>query len=50
MIGFLLLFPLTRKIIIKKFPINKHNKNNINTDYIDGEYEDIKDNKDDKEL
>tara|TARA_B100001989_G_C24450115_1_gene418488 strand:- start:35 stop:463 length:429 start_codon:yes stop_codon:yes gene_type:complete len=50
MIGFLLLFPLTRKIIIKKFSINKHNKNNINTDYIDGEYEDIKDNKDDKEL
>ena len=49
-IGFLLLFPLTRKIIIKKFSINKHNKNNINTDYIDGEYEDIKDNKDDKEL
>ena len=50
MIGFLLLFPLTRKIIIKKFSIIKHNKNNINTDYIDGEYEDIKDNKDDKEL
>tara|TARA_B100000900_G_scaffold120202_1_gene101501 strand:+ start:133 stop:561 length:429 start_codon:yes stop_codon:yes gene_type:complete len=50
MIGFLLLFPLTRKIIIKKFPINKQSKNNMDTDYIDGEYEDIKDNKDDKKL
>ncbi len=50
LIGFLLLFPLTRKIIIKKFSLNKENKNNMNTDIIDGEYEDIKENEDDKKL
>ena len=49
-VGFLLLFPLTRKIILKKFSIGKKNKNNMNTDYIDGDYEDIKDNEDDKKL
>ena len=50
LIGFLLLFPLTRKMIIKKFSLNKENKNNMNTDIIDGEYEDIKENEDDKKL
>ena len=49
-IGFLLLFPLTRKIIIKKFSFNKEYKKKTNTDYIDGEYEDIKDQEDDKKL
>jgi len=49
-IGFLLLFPLTRKMIIKKFSLNKETKNNMNTDIIDGEYEDIKENEDDKKL
>ena len=49
-IGFLFLFPLTRKMIIKKFSLNKENKNNMNTDIIDGEYEDIKENEDDKKL
>ena len=48
-IGFLLLFPLTRKIILKKFSINAEYKNK-NADYIDGEYEDIKDKEDDKKL
>ena len=49
-VGFLLLFPLTRKIILKKFSIGKKNKNDMRTDYIDGDYEDIKDNEDDKKL
>ena len=49
-IGFLLLFPLTRKMIIKKFSLNKETKNNMNTNIIDGEYEDIKENEDDKKL
>ena len=49
-IGFLLLFPLTRKIIIKKFSFNKEYKKKTNTDYIDGDYEDIKEQEDDKKL
>ena len=49
-IGFLLLFPLTRKIFLKKFSINKEYKNKTETDFIDGEYEDIKENEDDKKL
>ena len=49
-IGFLLLFPLTRKIFLKKFSISKEYKNKTETDFIDGEYEDIKENEDDKKL
>ena len=49
-IGFLLLFPLTRKIILKKFSFNKEYNKKNNTDYIDGEFEEIKDNEDDKKL
>ena len=49
-IGFLLLFPLTRKIFLKKFSISKEFKNKTETDFIDGEYEDIKENEDDKKL
>ena len=48
LLGFLLIFPLTRKLIFnslfKKFnPVNKKNNN-----FIDGEYEDIDDNDDRK--
>ncbi len=49
-IGFLLLFPLTRKIIIKKFSFNKKYVKKNSSNYIDGEYEDIKENEDDKKL
>jgi UPF0716 protein FxsA len=46
--GFLLIFPITRKLILKnlsnKFKKNKVKKNN----FIDGEYEDIEDNDDRK--
>ena len=49
-IGFFLLFPLTWIIIIKRFSINKSYEKKTNTDYIDGEFEDIKDKEDDKKL
>ena len=47
-LGFLLIFPITRKLIFgnlsSKFKKNKIKKNN----FIDGEYEDIEDNDDRK--
>ena len=47
-IGFLLIFPFSRKIIFekfsKKFPSKKQEKNN----FIDGEFEDIEDDNDKK--
>ena len=48
MMGFLLIFPLSRKIIfnkfVKKYKHKKQNKNN----FIDGEFEDIEDDNDRK--
>ena len=50
MIGFFLIFPLTRKIILKKFSSqNTKQKKNISDDFIEGEAEDIEEN-DDKKL
>ena len=46
-IGFILIFPLTRKILLKKFSKNVKQKNN-NQNFIDGEYEDIDDENDKK--
>ena len=41
-LGFLIIFPPTRKIIFKKF--SKSKKNNVkNKDYIEGEYKDLDD-------
>tara|TARA_B100000579_G_scaffold203784_1_gene166602 strand:+ start:665 stop:1075 length:411 start_codon:yes stop_codon:yes gene_type:complete len=41
-VGFLIIFPLTRKLIFKKFTIKSKNKNyKNNNDYIEGEYKDI---------
>ena len=49
-IGFFLIFPLTRKIILKKFSSqNIKQKKNISDDFIEGEAEDIEEN-DDKKL
>ena len=48
--GFLLLFPLTRKLILKKFFLNENYEKKTKTDYIDGEYEDLNDNENDKKL
>ena len=38
-LGFLLIFPITRKMFIKKFS-NNYNKKKEKKNYIDGEYED----------
>ena len=43
-IGFLLIFPLTRKILLKLFPI-KISKVNKKKDFIEGEFEDIDEDK-----
>ena len=48
-IGFLLIFPLTRKLILKKFSSKFKVKTKSNENYIDGEYEDIE-KEDDKKL
>ena len=43
-IGILLVFPLTRKIILSKYSKKNSSKKNLNEkNYIDGEYEDIED-------
>ena len=44
-VGFILIFPLTRKILLKKFSKNVKQKNN-NQNFIDGEYEDIENEND----
>ena len=48
MIGILLIIPLTRKIILKKFVKKKTDKNKKKNNYIDGDYEDISDDNDKK--
>ncbi len=49
LMGFLIIFPLTRKIIFYLFSKNKKSEIHIKDDLIEGEYED-KDNKNDKKL
>ena len=49
LLGFLIIFPLTRKIIFNLFAKNKKNEMHIKDDLIEGEYED-KDNENDKKL
>ena len=46
-IGFLLIFPPTRKLLFRKVSKNYSNKNNKKQDFINGEFEDIE--KDDNE-
>mgnify|MGYP001350962415 CR=1 FL=1 len=48
-LGFLVIFPFTRKIIFNLFAKNKKNEVYVKDDLIEGEYED-KDNGDDKKL
>ena len=48
MIGILLIIPLTRKIILKRFVKNKTYKNEKKNNYIDGDYEDISEDNDKK--
>ena len=47
-IGFLLIFPLSRKLIFKKLFKKFKYKKNKKKKYIDGEYEDIEDDNDNK--
>ena len=49
LLGFLIIFPFTRKIIFNLFAKNKKNEVYIKDDLIEGEYED-KDNENDKKL
>ena len=47
-IGFLLIFPFTRKLLFKKVTNNYSNQNNKKQDFINGKFEDIDDDKDEK--
>ena len=49
LLGFLVIFPLTRKIIFRLFAQNKKSEVHVKDDLIEGEYED-KDNDNDKKL
>ena len=49
-LGFLIIFPLTRKLIFKKFKKNFKTKEPKKNDFIDGDYEDIEENDNDKKL
>jgi UPF0716 protein FxsA len=46
--GFLIIFPITRKIFINKFAKKYKNKENKNNNFIDGDFEDIDDDNDRK--
>ena len=48
LMGFLLIFPFTRKIIFKKFSKKFKNEKNFKKDYIEGDFEDIEDDNDKK--
>ena len=47
-IGFLLIFPPTRKLLFKKVTNKYSNQNNKKQDFINGEFEDIDEDKDGK--
>ena len=49
LLGFLIIFPFTRKFIFNLFAKNKKNEVHVKDDLIEGEYED-KDNENDKKL
>lgn len=42
-LGFLFIFPPTRKVFVKKFSKNVKRKNNLNNNVIEGEFEDKED-------
>ncbi len=43
LLGFLLIFPPTRKVFVNKFSENVKSKNNLNNNVIEGEFEDKED-------
>ena len=48
LIGFLLIIPITRKLILGKFNKKFESKKMKNNDFIEGEFEDIEDDNDRK--
>ena len=48
LLGFLLIFPITRKIIFSNFTKKFKNKKTVKNNFIDGEFEDIEDDNDKK--
>ena len=48
LMGFLLIFPFTRKMMFKKFSNKFKNEKNLKKDYIEGDFEDIEDDNDRK--
>ena len=50
MIGLLIIFPVTRKVFLKKFDKKFHKEKNKKEDFIEGESEDIDNNKNDREI
>ena len=47
-VGFLIIFPITRKFFLNKFFSKFNKKKNSNDNFIDGEFEDIEDDNDRK--
>ena len=47
-LGFLIIFPLTRKLIFKKFTRNFKTQTKKKNDFIDGEFEDIEEKNNDR--
>ena len=47
-IGFLLIFPITRKLLFGKIISKNKDKENLKKDYIEGDFEDIEDDNDKK--
>ena len=47
-LGFLLIFPLSRKLILRKFLKKYKNKTNQKENFIEGEFEEVKDDHDKK--
>ena len=48
LIGFLLIIPITRKLILERFNKKFENKETKKNDFIEGEFEDIEDDNDRK--
>ena len=48
LIGFILIFPMSRKLILRKITKRYKSKNDIKKDYIDGDFEDIEEDNDRK--
>ena len=48
LLGFILIFPVTRKMIFNKFSKKFKNEKNLKKDYIEGDFEDIEDDNDRK--